>query len=58
MDFINNKISQVEYNRLKDIADDLGRFAVLNNYDAIHVEGVHFTILLNRSILAVEDKDV
>lgn len=50
-------ITTSEYNSLREITKDEGRFAALHNYDAIQATKSGYFVLLNRSILAVEDKD-
>ncbi len=54
-----NKLSYSEYQKMAEIVKDRGRFAALRNYDAIDASAAseRFFVILNRSILAVEDTD-
>lgn len=64
LDDYNNDTSSTksysQYAKKRGALRDLGRYAVLKNYDAIDVDGSRkggYTVVLNRSILCVEDKD-
>ncbi len=52
------EITEKEYNTVDATLRDPGRFATLRNYDAIETSPGGYHILLNRSILAVQDGDV
>lgn len=59
-DWNSGKITQAEFKSLYEMTEDRGRFAALHNYDAIDASkpsGQSYFVMLNRSILAVEDKD-
>lgn len=53
------KMSDADYNKMKDVVEDMGRFAALKNYDVIRANNAKYGyhVVLNRSVLAVEDKD-
>jgi hypothetical protein len=46
-----------QYRKMNDLIADPGRMAALLNYDAIDAETSGYFVILNRSILQVEDKD-
>jgi hypothetical protein len=50
-------ITKAAFDTLEALTRDLGRFAALHNYDAIEATADGYFVLLNRTILAVEDKD-
>lgn len=52
------KLSQKEYEAHMDIAADVGRFAALRNYDAVYCTIGGYYNVINRSILAVQDKNI
>lgn len=50
-------IAKTDFDTLIALTDDPGRFAALHHYDAIQASASGYFVLLNRTILAVEDKD-
>jgi hypothetical protein len=55
-DFRNGVIKDAAaYQKLKDVIEDYGRFAALKNYDVIEASSSGYTVLVNRSIVAVQD---
>lgn len=55
-DLRSGKIDRKKHDALIAITKDPGRYAALHNYDFIDVGG-DYQVILNRGILAVEDKD-
>ena len=53
-------INRTEYNKLKEIVDNEGLFAALNNYDAIDTrpKTSDYWVLLNRTVVAVQKDNV
>lgn len=56
-DLTNGVITSAEHRKRDEVIADLGLFAALHNYDAIDAQTSDYWVLLNRSKIAVEDKN-